>query len=171
VARALIVGCGCRGRELGRALLDAGWQVRGSTRSEPGLTAIEGVGIEAVVADPAAIATIIEQIEGVALIFWLLGDAEGDPEAVRALHTDRLERLLEEIVDTPVRGLVYELAVGLDAEAALRAFELLRGAGERWRIPFEVVDAAPGDHRSWLEGMLAAAEHLIGGVAPAGPRR
>ena len=32
MARALIVGCGCRGRELGSALAAAGWQVRGTTR-------------------------------------------------------------------------------------------------------------------------------------------
>ncbi len=168
MARALIVGCGCRGRELGRGLLDAGWQVRGTTRREDGLGAIEGAGIEAVIADPDLIATITDQIEGVTLIFWLLGHAAGEPEAVTAIHGDRLERLLEEIVDTPVRGLVYELAVGLEPEAAVRALELLRSAGERWRIPFEVVDAAPGDHRSWLEGMLAAAAELVGGSSLSG---
>ena len=52
MARALIVGCGCRGRALGRALLDAGWQVRGTTRSGDRAAAIEAEGIEAAVADP-----------------------------------------------------------------------------------------------------------------------
>jgi uncharacterized protein YbjT (DUF2867 family) len=161
VARALIVGCGCRGRELGTGLLAAGWQVRGTTRDPARLAAIEAAGIEAALADPDRIATILDRIEGVTLVYWLLGSATGEPEAVAALHTDRLERLLEEVVDTPVRGLVYELAAGLAAEDALRALELLRSAGERWRIPFEVVDAPPGDHRSWLDGMLAAASELI----------
>jgi uncharacterized protein YbjT (DUF2867 family) len=163
LARALIVGCGCRGQELGRGLLGLDWQVRGTSRREDGLAAIEAAGIEAVIADPENVATIIDQIEGVTLIFWLLGHAAGEPEAVAVIHGARLERLLEEIVDTPVRGLVYELAVGLAAEDAVRALELLRSAGERWRIPFEVVDAAPGDHRNWLEGMLAAAAELVGG--------
>lgn len=168
MARALIVGCGCRGRELGRELLDLGWQVRGTTRREDGLAGIERAGIEAVIADPDRIVTIIDRIEGVTLIFWLLGHAAGEPEAVAAIHGDRLERLLEEIVDTPVRGLVYELAVGLEPEDAVRALELLRSAGERWRIPFEVVDAAPGDHRNWLEGILAATVELVGGPPRSG---
>lgn len=162
MARALIVGCGCRGRELGAALAQRGWLVRGTSREPASLAAIEAAGIEAVVADPDRIATVLDQLEGVALIYWLLGGARGDPEAVAALHSARLERLLEEIVDTPVRGFVYELAVGLEAATALGALELLRGAADRWRIPFEVVDAPPGDHRSWLEGMLAAAAELVG---------
>ena len=85
-----------------------------------------------------------------------------------ALHTDRLGRMLEEIVDTPVRGVVYELAVELEPEAALRTLALLRDAGERWRIPFEVVDAAPADHGAWLAGMVAAADEVLLGPAPGG---
>jgi uncharacterized protein YbjT (DUF2867 family) len=161
LARALIVGCGCRGRALAGGLIEAGWQVRGTTRDPARMNTIEAAGIEAAVADPDRIATILEQLEGVTLIYWLLGAASGAPRKVAVLHTDRLERLLEEIVDTPVRGFVYELATGLEAEDALRALELLRSAGQRWRIPFEVVDAPPGDHESWLAGMRAAAAELV----------
>lgn len=168
MARALIVGCGCRGRTLGRALLDAGWQVRGTTRSGDRAPTIEAEGIEPAVADPDSIATIVSVLDGVSLIFWLLAGAEGDRERVTALHTDRLGRMLEEIVDTPVRGVVYELAVELEPEAALRTLALLRDAGERWRIPFEVVDAAPADHGAWLAGMLAAADEVLLGPAPGG---
>ncbi len=161
MARALIVGCGCRGRALGTGLLEAGWQVRGTTRDPARLGPIETAGIEAAVADPDRIASILEQIEGVTLIYWLLGAASGPAPSVAALHTERLERMLEEIVDTPIRGFVYELASGLEAGDSLRALELLRSAGERWRIPFEVVDAPPGDHQSWLIGMRAAAVELV----------
>ena len=42
------------------------------------------------------------------LIFWLLGSARGDPAELAAIHGARLERVLEQIVDTPVRGFVYE---------------------------------------------------------------
>lgn len=162
MARALVVGCGCRGRELGAALAERGWRVRGTTRDRERLAMIEAAGIEPALADPDRIATIVDQLEGVALIFWLLGSASGEDDAVAALHSTRLERLLEEIVDTPVRGFVYELAAGLEAETALGALELLRDARRRWRIPFEVVDAPPADHASWLEGMLAAAGELAG---------
>lgn len=122
---------------------------------------IEASGIEGVEADPDRIATIVDAIEGVTIIFWLLGSASGEADQVAALHGDRLERLLEEIVDTPVRGMAYELSGGIDQAQALRAFELLRAAGERWHMPFEVVDADPSEHELWLEGMLGAAEGLL----------
>ncbi len=162
MARGLIVGCGCRGRELGVALTSAGWAVRGTSRTEVGLAPIEAAGIEAVLADPDRIATVLEAIDGVTLIFWLLGFAEGEPEAVAALHGPRLERLLEEIVDTPVRGLVYELNPRLEAEQAAGTLGILRHAGVTWRIPFEVVDADPGRPELWLEAMLASAHELTG---------
>jgi uncharacterized protein YbjT (DUF2867 family) len=162
VARALIVGCGCRGRELGRALIERGWVARGTTRSESGIAAIEADGIEGVVADPDQIGTVLEAIEGVSLIYWLLGSADGDREAVRALHGPRLERLLEEIVDTPVRALVYEVTGEMESDFLVAALRALQVAGETWRIPFEVVDVDPADTALWLEGMLAAAEELIG---------
>ena len=162
MARALIVGCGCRGRELGTALLEAGWQVRGTTRDPASAAAIEATGIEAVVADPDRLGELLDAIEGVALIYWLLGSATGKPEAVAALHGPRLERMLEEIVDTPVRGFVYELTRGVDPVFGTGAVEILRTAGERWRIPFEVVDASDIDHETWRGAMLAAARQLSG---------
>lgn len=136
--------------------------VRGTSRTEAGAELIEAAGIEAVVADPDRIGTVLDAIEGVALIFWLLGSATGSSEQLSALHGPRLERLLEEIVDTPVRGLVYEIGPTLTSEDAEVAFGLLRDAGERWRIPFEAVDGDPGSLELWLEGMLGAATELVG---------
>jgi uncharacterized protein YbjT (DUF2867 family) len=156
LARALIVGCGCRGRALGNALQEAGWLARGTSRTEAGARAIEQAGIEPAIADPDRIATVLDAIEGVSLIYWLFGTV---PDA--DLHGPRLERLLEEIVDTPVRALVYELNAELEPAAAAGAFEALRSANERWRIPFEVVAAEYGSEE-WLEGMLAAARELVG---------
>ena len=162
MARALIVGCGCRGRELGRALLERGWQVRGTTRTEEGVAGIEAAGIEAAIADPDRIGSLMDEVADVALIFWLLGSATGEPAAVAALHGPRLARMLEEIVDTPVRGFVYEAFGSLPSALIVGAMATLRDAGERWRIPFEVVDAAGGELELWKAGMLAAAEELIG---------
>lgn len=162
MARALIVGCGCRGRELGRALQGRDWVVRGTSRSAAGVEAIAAEGIEGVRADPDRIGTVLDAIEGVALIYWLLGNAEGTAEQLAALHGPRLERLLEEIVDTPVRGFVYEIAPDLKLAHAESAFSILREAGERWRIPFEAVDGDPRNLELWLEGMLGAARELVG---------
>ena len=163
MARALIVGCGCRGRELAAALLAAGWRVRGTSRRDEGLATIEGVGAEASPADPERIGTVVEQLEGVSLIYWLLGSAVGDEEQLAALHGPRLERLLEEIVDTPVRGVVYEGA-GSVAERHLRAgANALESAGRRWRIPGAVTRAQPAPVEPWREEMVAAAERLLAG--------
>jgi nucleoside-diphosphate-sugar epimerase len=163
VARALIVGCGCRGRELGRELLAGDWAVRGTTRREDEATAISESGIEAVVADPDRVWTVLEQVADVALIFWLLGSARGDPAQLAAIHGARLERVLEQIVDTPVRGFVYE-AGGTVEPAVLRGgAELVVAAGGRWRIPFGLVDADPVDVVAWRAEMLAAAARLTAG--------
>jgi nucleoside-diphosphate-sugar epimerase len=162
MARALIVGCGCRGGELGRELRERGWQVRGTSRDPAKLAEIEASGIEAVVADPDLVASVLEQIEGVTLIVWLLGRASGSAESLAALHGPRLERVLEEIVDTPVRGFVYE-AAGTVAEAELRrGARAVEEASRRWRIPVELVGADPGTPGAWREAMLAACERLVG---------
>ena len=163
MARALIVGCGCRGRELGRELLEGGWVVRGTTRREDEATAISESGIEAVVADPDRVWTVLEQVADVALIFWLLGSARGDPARLAAIHGARLERALEQIVDTPVRGFVYESGGTVVPAVLRRGAQLVVAAGARWRIPFELVDADPVDVVAWRAEMLAAAARLTAG--------
>ena len=121
-----------------------------------------GAGLEAVVADPDRVGTVLEHVGDVTVLFWLMGSAAGEPEPVAALHGPRLERLLAELVDTPVRGLVYEAAGNVPSEQLARGAAIVRDASERWRIPAEVVDADPADWEGWLEEMLAAAQLLIG---------
>jgi nucleoside-diphosphate-sugar epimerase len=161
MARALIIGCGCRGRALGGALLGAGWHVRGSTRSEAGIEAIEEAGIEATIADPDAPGTILYHLDGVALVYWLMGAAEGDAGAVVALHGSRLKSLMAKLVDTPVRGFVYEGAGGAGREALAEGARVVRDAQERWRIPGEVTRTDPADPGPWLEEMVAAAQRML----------
>jgi hypothetical protein len=141
----------------------AGWQVRGTTRDPLNSDQILEAGLEAAVADPDRVGTVLEHVGDVTILFWLLGSAVGEPELVAALHGARLERLLEELVDTPVRGVVYEAAGTVPEERLEGGAAIVRAASERWRIPAEVVDADPGDWEGWLEEMLAATERLIGG--------
>jgi nucleoside-diphosphate-sugar epimerase len=162
MARALIVGCGCRGRELGASLRDAGWQVRGTTRDPEHAAAIEAAGFEAAIADPDRAATIVDQVADVALIFWLLASAAGDPENVEAIHGPRLQRMLEEIVDTPVRGFVYEAGGSVDPRHTERGAEIVSAAGERWRIPVAITRTGPDDLRGWREELLAVTNELTG---------
>lgn len=141
MARALIVGCGCRGRELGQALAEAGWAVRGTSRRREGLDAIEAAGIEAAEADPYRVGTLVELLGDVTVVVWALGSAAGDAEEVAALHEPRLETFLEKLVDTPVRGLVYEASGSLPADLLAAGRDLVEAASERWRIPVEIVAA------------------------------
>jgi uncharacterized protein YbjT (DUF2867 family) len=160
MARALIVGCGCRGRELGGRLLEAGWAVRGTSRSEEGLAAIEAAGIEPALADPERPGTVLDLVGDIAVVHWLLGSAGGDPEAVAAVHGERLERILEKLVDTPVRAFVYEAAGSVDPLLRERGGIAVRAAGELWHIPVALVEADPGDASAWVEAVLAATLEL-----------
>jgi uncharacterized protein YbjT (DUF2867 family) len=141
VARALIVGCGCRGRRLGGQLLTEGWAVRGTSRREEGLKAIEAAGIEPALADPMRPATVLDLVADVAEVHWLLGSAVGPAESLEAIHGPRLERLLERLVETPVRRFVYEAEGTVDGAILARGADLVRAAGERWRIPVAIVGA------------------------------
>jgi hypothetical protein len=117
-----------------------------------------------VVADPDRAASILDHVGDVALVFWLLGSALGEPQTVAAVHGPRLERLMEKLVDTPVRGFVYEAAGTVEREHLERGAQIVRAAANRWRIPIEVVTEGPGDWEAWTGGMLAAAERLVGGA-------
>jgi uncharacterized protein YbjT (DUF2867 family) len=138
VARALIVGCGCRGRLLGERLLVAGWQVRGTSRHDKGLAAIEAAGIEPALADPDDPGTVLDLVGDVTAVYWLLGSAEGPAENLEAIHGPRLERFLERLVETPVRRFVYEADGTVDSAILEAGSTTVRAAGERWRIPVAV---------------------------------
>jgi uncharacterized protein YbjT (DUF2867 family) len=129
---------------LGERLREQGWEVRGTTRSGEGLAAIEAAGIEAALADPDRPGTLLELVGDVTVIYWLLGSAAGDSENVEAIHGARLERFLERLVETPVRRFVYEAAGSVDAEVLEEGASLVRGAGETWRIPVDVLSEIAG---------------------------
>ena len=139
MARALIVGCGCRGRELGAGLLEQGWAVRGTSRREEGLAAIEAAGIEPALADPERPATVLDLVGDVTTVYWLLGSAAGERENLEAIHGSRLERLLERLVETPVRRFVYEAHGSVAPEVLAGGVALVERAAETWRIPVEVL--------------------------------
>ncbi len=101
--------------------------------------AIEAAGIEPAQADPERPATLLELVGDVAVVYWLLGSAAGDPEDVAAIHGLRLERLLEHLVETPVRRFVYEAFGSVDAEILAGGAALVEHAAATWRIPVEVL--------------------------------
>lgn len=166
MARALIVGCGCRGRELGARLLAAGWAVRGTSRREEGLEPIEAAGIEPALADPDRPGTILELVGDVAVLVLLLGSASGSEEELAAIHGPRLERLMEHLVETPVRGVLYEGTGG--------GAEVVETAGRTWRIPVRTIPPgeAPRLDGAGRGGLAEQAKALLAGGRcwPANPK-
>jgi predicted dinucleotide-binding enzyme len=152
MARVLIVGCGCRGQALARALREAGHAVRGTTRSADRLADIEAAGAEAVQADPDRLVTLMPAIEGVTVVCWLMGSVEQP-----TLHSERLESMLEHIVDTPVRGLVYETGAVERPEGIAAA----RRVAKTYAMPVEVVDADPSQHAEWTAATAAAVQRVL----------
>ena len=161
MARVLIVGCGCRGRELAAALASEGHLVRGTTRREASLQAIGAAGAEAVVADPDRLWTLLPHIPGVTAVCWLMGTAVADGEAVAALHGPRLETMLEKLVDTPVRGFVYEAAGGVERRWLEHGATAVRAAAETYHMPVEVVESDPADRDAWLRCMRGAVARVV----------
>jgi uncharacterized protein YbjT (DUF2867 family) len=135
LARALIVGCGCRGRELGGQLLAEGWAVRGTSRGEAGAAAIAAAGLEPALADPASPGTVLELVGDVTVLVWLLGSARGGEAELAAIHGSGLERLLERLVESPLRRFVYEAGGTVAPEHLERGRAIVEVAGRRWRIP------------------------------------
>ncbi len=80
-------------------------------------------------------------LAGVTIVVWLMGAIE-DPN----LHDGRLRMLFEKLVDTPVRGVVYEGAVATGEAIA-------RDAADRWQIPVRML-APGGDARGAVDELL-----------------
>jgi hypothetical protein len=113
VARVLVVGGAGRAREL----------------ASSGHVVEEADGV-----DPDRLATLTPRLEGVSVVCWLFGESGTEP-----LHGDRLASLVEYLVDTPVRGLVYERSADHP-----QGEEIVTRARETFRIPCAVV--SPGDN-------------------------
>ncbi len=161
MARCLIIGCGCRGRALGTELRARGHAVRGTTRSAAVAAQIEAVGIEPYVGDPDRVATIAPALEHAGVACLLLGSVCGEPEAVRALHGTRLEMLLSRMLDSTVRGVIYEATGTVPAEVLHRGTTIVRATCEDSRIPFALLLAPPQEHARWLQGALSAVREVL----------
>ena len=155
MARVLIVGCGCRGVALARALPEHA--IRGTSRSADRLAELEQAGIEAVLADPDRLATLIRALDGVTVVCWLMGGAVDSP----AVHGDRLQTLMEHLVDTPVRGFVYEAAGVVEPALLEQGAGIVREASQIWRMRVDVVSADLAAHDEWLGAMKEAVEGTL----------
>ena len=82
-------------------------------------------------ADPDRLATLVPTLAGVSVVCWLMGA----PRPRAELHGPRLRTLLERLVDTPVRGLVYEAAGSVAAGLLADGAAVVREAAARVAHP------------------------------------
>ena len=164
MARVLIVGGGCRGRVLAGELLAAGHAVRITTRSEAGRAAIEATGAQCHIGTPDRTGTLRSALDAVSVACWMLGTARGDAEALSALHGTRLDYWLTQVIDTTVRGFVYEAAGTVPAAALAERARRVRAACALNSIPLAIVHADPADTSAWVTAAAAAvAAFLVAG--------
>jgi hypothetical protein len=161
VARVLLVGGGERARALARDLVAEGHAVRATTRDPARAEAIAAAGAEPYVGDPDRVGSLVYGLEAVTVLVWLLGCAQGDPAAQRALHTDRLRMMLERTVDTMVRGVVYEAAGTADPEALRAGAAIVREAHDTWSIPVALLEADPRQPDPWRREALRAVAQVL----------
>ncbi len=164
VARILIVGGGCRGRQFTAEMIDRGHAVRATTRTEAGRAAIEASGAECWIGTPDRLATLRGALENVTIACWLLGCATGSVEQLEALHGSRLEFFLTQAIDTTVRGFIYEASgTAVPAEVLAGGEQIVRSLGERNVIPVAILRAGGEDVGGWLADADAAVDSLLAG--------
>jgi hypothetical protein len=158
----MIVGGGCRGRELASRMVGEGHAVRVTTRSEAGRTAIERVGAECWVGTPDRLATLRGALDSVTILCWMLGMAQGHEHALHALYTERLEFLLTQAIDTTVRGFLYEArGTSVSAATMLAGEQIARTLTARNSIPAAFLTEDPAESERWLDAAAAAIGSLL----------
>jgi uncharacterized protein YbjT (DUF2867 family) len=165
VARILLVGGGSRGLRLTGRLAAQGHAVRVLARSPERRSAIEAAGGEWFAGDPDRLATLRGALEHVTVACWLLATATGDAQAVHALHESRLEQFLGMVVDSTVRGLVYEAGGSSVPRRVLKEGE--RIATDRaalHSIPLAILRAEPASADAWVTEALGAIDGLLRGA-------
>jgi uncharacterized protein YbjT (DUF2867 family) len=164
MARILIVGGGCRGRELAGELAASGHAVRITTRSESGRAAIEASRAECFIGTPDRLGTLRDALDGITIACWLLAGASGGEDEVARLHSSRLEAFVSQLIDTTARGLVFErgASAGRWSEALADGERVVRDLAEQNVIPLAVLADDIRDSRVWLRGARTAIHRLLG---------
>ncbi len=165
MARCLIIACGCRGTALAAVLRERGHAVRGTTRDPARAAALQEAGVEPVVADPDRVATLVPAFAQVGVACVLLGSAGGTAQALSELHTTRLEMLLEKMVDTTLRGLVYECAGSVGGDVLAEGAARVERSCAKWGLPFALLAADPADPAAWTAAAADAVDQVLLGGA------
>ena len=108
-------------------------------------------------------ATLTAAFEHAGVACILLGSAAGSPERLAELHGSRLEMLLSRMLDTTIRGIVYEAAGTVDGPVLSAGAEMVRSVCRDSLIPHEILDVDPGDHARWTAAATAAVDAVLAG--------
>lgn len=125
--------------------------MRGTTRDAARFDAITAAGAEPHLGDPDRIATIAPAFAHVGVVVVLLGSAAGTPEHLAPLFASRLDMLLERMLDTTARAVVYESAGSAGPELLAAGVQRVRYWCERSLIPYGLIETDPADHERWLD--------------------
>ena len=166
MARCLIIACGCRGLALTGALRERGHAVRATTRDPGRAEEIRAAGAEPVVGDPDRVSTIAPAFAHVGVACVLLGSATGPAQQLAALHSTRLDMLLEKMIDTTSRGIVYETVGTVDADLLAAGAERVRWWCDRSLIPYALLDASTADPDAWTQTAADAVDGVLLGRGP-----
>ena len=113
------------------------------------------------IADPYRLATVTPLLAGVSVVIWPLASATGTADQIAAVHSTRLESLLARLVDSGVRGLVYEATGSVRGDLLRAGAAQVRKSGEWFRMPVEVVEQDPQDHDAWVAAMRDAMAEIL----------
>jgi hypothetical protein len=172
VARVLIVEGADRGLRLAKVLVEEGHAVRVVASAPERREEVEASGAEYVAGNPDRLATLRGALEHVAIACWLLADAGGDPELVKALHGPRLEQFLLGAIDSTLRGFLYEAGgVTVPAEVLAKGERIVSETAVRNSIPMAILTADPTGVDAWLTQARAAIGSLLEGSCMDGKTR
>ena len=119
--------------------------MRGTSRREEGLAAIEAAGIEPALADPDRPGTLLELVGDVAVVFWLLGSAEGDAGGACGDPRRRGWSGCWNAWSTRrCAGSSTRRAGSVDPAVLEAGAEVVRTAARTWRIPVGILGGRTG---------------------------
>jgi hypothetical protein len=170
VARILILGGGCRGLRFAQELHHERHAVRIVTRSAARRSEIEAVGAECFIADLDRLVTLRPALEHITIACWMLATAGGEPDAIEVLHGSRLTQFLWSLIDTTVRGVVYEAGgSALPRELLSRGERIVSETTRRNAIPAHILRADPREQREWGTEAREAVQSLLNPRYPGSP--
>ncbi|MFY9263877.1 MAG: hypothetical protein WAO61_00390 [Solirubrobacterales bacterium] len=102
--------------------------------------------------DPLLPGHVVDALDAVTVVCWLMGAGAG-----RSLEAngEQLQTVLLKIVDTGVRGVVFERPGDAPNEH-------VEHARDTWHIPIAEVDADPAGGEDWLAAICSAVGETLG---------